>query len=332
MFTQGFAAAGPVKRRNRPLNRTSPLMIVAATLRTDAQAAEVIAALAAEQTPCIVLKGRAFAELLYPAQARGYDDTDLLVPAHRSVRAGSVLRGLGYAPRAVAGLTRPGTPHAQHWDRPRDGAHIDLHERPDGVTGDARLLWDVLSAHAVPLTLGGQAAHGLDRPASGMLCALHLAAHGRSAKPLEDLRRALALLTAAEWEAAYGLAVELEAEEAFGAGLRFLPEGSTLADRFGMAALSAERLLQVDPDAPSSARALHTLLAQRSFPSLARAVRAVLLPPPNLMRRHSRLARRGRAGLLAAYTVRPLRVVRLLPRALWFWARARGAAKGTSPG
>jgi hypothetical protein len=160
-----------------------------------------------------------------------------------------------------------------------------------------------------------------------MLCALHLAAHGLSAKPLEDLRRALVLLTDVEWETAHALAVELGAQEAFGAGLRFPEAGLELADRLGLTpALQAHRLLQIDPAAPSSAWTLDTLLAQPSLSGFARSLRRVLAPSPQQMRRHFRLARRGRAGLLLAYSIRPLRLVGLTPRAVWFWLHAHRAA------
>lgn len=302
---------------------------VAATLRVDLQGAEVIAAFAADEIPCIVLKGRAFADLLYPGQARPYDDTDLLVPARLRARAGAVLERLGYDERPeVAWIARRATPHSRHWDRVRDDAHVDLHVRLNGTGAQTGRVWDVLDARTVELTVGGQSARGLDRPASGMLCALHLAAHATQAKPQEDLARALRLLSRSEWETAYALAVMLGAEEAFVSGLRFSPAAHPLADELGLtASLSAGRLLQADPLAPSSARTIEKVLSQGSSSARLRALSEVLVPSAQEQRRHHRLARRGRAGLLASYGVRPLRLLALTPRALWAWSRARRAAR-----
>jgi hypothetical protein len=304
------------------------LATVAATLRIDLQAAEVISAFAAAETPCIVLKGRAFAELLYPNEARAYDDTDLLVPARLVARAEGALRALGYEQRALTkGVVRSASPHARHWDRPRDAAHVDLHERLDGSLAEADSVWGVLAPRTVELIVGGQRARALDRSASGMLCALHLAAHGRGAKPEEDLARALTVLSPAEWRTARAIAVTLVAEEAFIAGLRSSPAGADLADELGLPrALSPHRLLRADPTTPSGAHVIETLVSSSSASEIARALWVVMFPAVTEMRRHHPLARRGRAGLISCYAARPLRLIALLPEALQAWARARAAS------
>ena len=51
------------------------------------------------------------------------------------------------------------------------------------------------------------------------------------------------------------------------------------------------------------------------------------VPPAVKMRRHYPLARRGRVGLIVSYGVRPIRLLRLSPRALRVWSRARRAAR-----
>jgi hypothetical protein len=48
------------------------------------------------------------------------------------------------------------------------------------------------------------------------------------------------------------------------------------------------------------------------------------------MRKFSPLARRGRMGLIAAYCLRPLRLLALAPGALWTWARASREARATA--
>jgi hypothetical protein len=51
-----------------------------------------------------------------------------------------------------------------------------------------------------------------------------------------------------------------------------------------------------------------------------------LVPPATFMRKWSRLARRGRIGLLLAYLWRPLWLVGRTPRAMAQWRQARRAA------
>jgi hypothetical protein len=302
---------------------------VAATMRVDLLGAEVIAALEAAGIPCIVLKGRAFADALYPGEARPYDDTDLLVPEALGARAEGVLARLGYEPRpGSVSVADAGAGHARQWDRQADDAHVDLHVRLNGAGAGGAAVWEVLSARTAPVLVGGRDALGLDGPASGMLCALHLAAHGTAAKPHEDLARALRRLSAADWREAREIALALDAEEAFTAGLRFSADGRRVADALGLpASLSAARRLQVDPAAPSGARMLEEIASQPSPVAGLRVLIGLIAPPVAKMRKHHPLARRGHAGLIASYALRPLRLVWLTPRALLSWLLARRATR-----
>jgi hypothetical protein len=301
-----------------------PLATVASTLHVDVQGAEVIAALDAAGVPSIVLKGRAFATLLYPREARPYDDTDLLVPASSWLRAEEVLRALGYADRTATPRFEPPLPvHAHQWTRAADGAQLDLHDRLLGTRAPAAVVWAELAARAVPLQLGGRAACGLDGAGSAVVCALHLAAHPRNEKPREDLSRALRVIAPAQWRVAWDLAGRLGAGEPFVAGLRLIEDGAALADALALpASLSAARRLRADPAAPSSARQIATLLAQPSRAGRIYGLGRVVFPRADRMRVHDPVVRRG-GSLALAYAVRPLRLVAIAPRAMRVWWRAR---------
>ena len=86
---------------------------------------EVVAALAADGIPVILLKGISYARLLYAEPAeRPMSDVDLLVPPDMHDAAARVLRRLGYW---VAGSPRQRSPLHHAVGFKRKGASIDLH-------------------------------------------------------------------------------------------------------------------------------------------------------------------------------------------------------------
>ncbi len=67
------------------------------SLRMETELARVLAGLAAAEVPCLLLKGVALGQLVYPSPAeRPVSDLDLLVPRERLAQAAAVLAGLGY--------------------------------------------------------------------------------------------------------------------------------------------------------------------------------------------------------------------------------------------
>jgi hypothetical protein len=79
--------------------RRDPALVAAAmSLRADATTAEVVGALRGAGVRPILLKGPAFARLLYDTEpaARSYVDADLLVEQRLVPEAGRVLRALGF--------------------------------------------------------------------------------------------------------------------------------------------------------------------------------------------------------------------------------------------
>jgi Uncharacterised nucleotidyltransferase len=190
----------------------SDLAARAARLAVDARGAEVRAALEAVAIPCLLLKGRAFANLLYDAdELRVYGDCDLLVPESDRTRAEAVLTRLGFHNTSQrGGHLAPEPLHAEHWHRSRDSAAIDLHTRLRGSHAPAGDVFSALWEHKVTAEIGGRETWVLDPVGSAVMCALHkfhpLARRGRwglalayALRPLQVARRAPAAL--AHWRA-----------------------------------------------------------------------------------------------------------------------------------
>lgn len=292
---------------------------VARTLRVDAATAEVLRALAAGGTRAILMRGPALERELHdPARRRTYTDTDVLVAPGDVVRAGAVLAGVGFEllidHRDHGGVVEP---HAQEWVRePRD-ERVDLHWRIPGVNAAPERAWAALSARTAPIEVGGAAGETLDRPAHALLVALHAGHHGDSRRgPLRDLDRALATIDRDTWGAAARLAAELDAGEAFAAGLGVVPAGAALARELRLGEVRSARRRLMAGGAPPGSIGLLGILEAPTVRHIAAAARVRLFPAPDLVRRTSALARRGRAGLALAYAIRLAQRVWQLPAAV----------------
>jgi len=302
------------------------LVARAARLRVDAQGAEARSRFEAAGIPCLLLKGRAFAQLLYaPGEIRPYGDSDLLVAERDLLGAEAVLRALGY--RSLnhrGGHVAPEPLHAEHWARERAHAAIDLHWRLRGSRAPAMLVFEELWHHSTEAEIGGQATRILDPVATALLCALHVAQHSRGAPgPRADLERAIARLCTPTWAAAAALATRIEAHDAFTDGLRLCPAAAQLADTLGLApSASVGRRLSTGTG-PWGATAIQWLIEQRRPRERLRIAVRMLFPPPPSMRCFHPLARRGPLGLLLAYLIRPAQVALRTPSALGHWHAAR---------
>jgi len=157
---------------------------------------------------------------------------------------------------------------------------------------------------------------------------LHAAYHGaRSRKPVEDLERALARTDDEAWRAACELAREIDATDAFAAGLRLLPRGRAVADRLGLSGpRSVEVALKAGADPPLAA-SFEWLAATRGLRAKARLCRRLLAPSPAWVRQTYPFARRGRRALGAAYLLRLTRIPRYGAQAFIAWRRARRAVR-----
>jgi hypothetical protein len=277
-------------------------------LGTDAMTAEVLGALDRARIRSIVLRGPVLRRELYGDSSRAYVDADLLVSPADLARTGDVLGDLGFELRfdEAAYPGRVWDAHAQTWWRGEN--RVDLHWRLTGVEAPADRSWEILAANTTAIDIAGAAARGLSRPGIALIVALHAGHHGRELpKPIADLERALDGLDAATWAEAAQLAGQLDALEAFGAGLRVVPRGEALAAELGLPSVrSPYRRLRAAKPPPASLSVLGILEAPAGR-GRARAVLEALFPAPAFMRAAFPVARRGRTGLALAYLTRGLR-------------------------
>ena len=294
------------------------------TLSVDATTAEVVQAFQRAGCRSILLKGPTLQRELYrDGSRRPYYDTDVLVHPADLPRAGAALADLGFE-LLIDHSDHPGVsePHAQDWGRPPRRKNVDLHWRVPGVDVPAERAWDVLAARSEPITVGGAASESLDAPGLALLVALHAAHHGTTIEaPLRDLGRAVAQFTSDTWAAAARLAAELDALQAFAAGLRLTPAGTSLAADLGLPPVrSPRRRLLASNQPPGSLGLLRIVEAPGAR---ARTIRDELFPAPTYMRAMSGLARRGAAGLVLAYLTRILSRTWRLPAAIQAVRRSR---------
>jgi hypothetical protein len=211
-------------------------------LLCDRLAAEVVTGFANEGIESILLKGRSFAALLYPAGGRTYNDVDLLV-RHRDIPAATTWLELHGFQDATAGFApAERIEDATLFTRPRDDGYfdsLDLHWSLHCLTVEPDLTWRVLSARCEDSEVGLAAVQVLDPGARAFHVALHAAHHGllgperfnHGVRTGEDLRRAIATLPLETWQQAFAVATELDAVPAFAYGLRLTPDGNALAER-----------------------------------------------------------------------------------------------------
>jgi hypothetical protein len=279
----------------------------AQTLVVDVVVAEVVAALAVRGIECVLLRGPAVARRLYDtAELRSYVDADLLVaPPHVSGTA-ATLAAIGFTSVAADGdLDRHRPLHAREWRR--GPVAVDVHRTISGCTVPDDVVWQVLSEQSEAVVIAGATVRVPTASALALIVVLHAAHNGpRTPKPLADLGRALERLDAATWEGALRLAERVGAVSAFAAGLRLLPQGALRAPR---ATPTVEVVLRAS-GAPPLALGIEWLLRTPGWREKAELVRHVLLPPRGALRTWRPLARRGRAGLLAAYASQPFWLMR----------------------
>jgi hypothetical protein len=297
----------------------------AALWRLDVKGADVRAHLAAAGVPTLLLKGRAFAALLYADGApRPYGDCDLLVPPRLTYLAQQVLRELGLVPCG-------GGVHATDWRRPADRFSVDLHQTLPGCGAEPQHVWSTLFARSTSMTVGGAETRVLDPAAAALLASLHIVHHGPgSIRPREDLERAISCLDAECWAGAAALARELEATAALGTGLRLVPTGTAVAERLNLAWAPSSRTLIEWSDAPWAARVWESLSGATGLRARAAVVRGLLAPSSEFLRERSALARAGWGGLLLAFVVRPVLLAAKLLFALGPWRRGHWADGGAA--
>lgn len=209
------------------------------------------------------------------------------------------------------------------WFRTSDLATIDLHVRLKGTEVDPEVAWEILVNEKASIEVAGSDVYVLGLTARTLHVALHAAQHGaRFPKPLEDLSRAIARVPFEEWRVVADLAARLQATDDLAAGLSLVEEGRALCSRLGLQLVtSPERRLKAITPPPLAVGFGRVFREPGMIPKLRLLVRA-LIPSPDYMRHKVSLAARGRAGLAAAYLLRPLWLLARSPRAILAWRRA----------
>ncbi len=295
--------------------------------RLDGLAARASEALAAAGIPCLLLRGAAIARWLYDDVAeRPYQDVDLLVRQADHARAGDALVAMGMA-RVMANVAASeAAPHARTFESP-DG-DLDLHWTLKGVGAAPDALWEALAGTPESLELGG--ARVSTPPVAGrvLIVALHAAQHGpEGPAQLRDVAQAVERAPLEAWREAAGLARRLGALTWFAAGLRHLPEGAELLRRLDA---EAPADLEVEIRAAGGVPMIRGLAQLERTGGTAGKLRLVArkaFPTPDFMREWSPTARRGRAGLAAAYAGRPFWMVAHAVPAYRAYRRAKRALR-----
>jgi Uncharacterised nucleotidyltransferase len=311
----------------RPDERDSHL---ARNFAVDALTAEVAGAFTGEGIGTVVLKGPVLARWLYPGEVRPYVDSDLMVAPDDRARAVGVLERLGFVEH-LPWMPTPLSldPGGTAFNRPGEGM-VDLHCQLPGLEGDPDAIWGRLAASAERQVIAGVELRVPDRDMVLLHVVLHAAHHAnQDGKPLEDLRRALALVEESEWWSVLELARAYRGVPAFAAGLRLLPEGEGLARRLDLGEVRSFQH-EIRREDNVIAEELYALLSAEVGIRQKLAVAASdIFPLPDYMRWWSPLARRGRLGLACAYVWRTIWIIGQAPAAiytLWRIQRAKGRA------
>ncbi len=310
---------------------SEPVAWAVRCLVIDQVTAEVVGALAGEGIDSLLLKGPSLAAWLYPGGGRSYVDTDLLVAPASFLPAQEVLAGLGFADTERGFSRHERAFHALTYERAGPGGltyWVDLHRSLSTFRADPQKVWETLAAGTEEMVVGGRRLRILGRTALALHVALHAAQHGvvDGERPLEDLRRALGVVSPAQWGESAVLATQLGAEDAFGVGLRLLPQGRELSTALGLAVSARPAVRLAAGRRPRGADALATVANAPSLrEGLARAGR-VLIPSRASVRRSRPVAQRGRIGLVVGYVSRLGRMAVALGPALVAWIRVRRAS------
>lgn len=295
------------------------------TLAIDAATAEVVEAMRRHRVEPLLLRGPAFASLLYEdGELRPYTDVDLLVAEADVAAAEAALRATGRQPRYEWGDHDEVEEHGRPWELPEQEVAIDLHDTLAGAKAESRVVYEALRTDARELVVGGTRVLAPSAAAVALLAALHASWHGRAGQAGEDLRRAAERLPAPTWAEAADLAVRVDATAGMRLGLAGSPEGERRLrplDLPDAEIAPSERVLAAG--ITGSPYALARLGELRGRERLAYLMRK-LAPTPGAMRRRYPIARSGRAGLALAYCARLGARALVAPAAVLAYLRARG--------
>lgn len=332
------ARAADRERRRSAAHRKADAIVA---FGLDVALAEVACALSRAGLRSLVLKGPAIASWLYDDPAdRAYGDIDLLVDPARFAQAESVLGRLGFEP--VVGpldFERDAERDYQNaWSRSgRLAAKVELHRTLSLAWAAPARVWSVMSEKADQLVVAGQAVEVPSVPGRLVVVVLHALHHGMDVHQamvdhvMADLVRALSKAKSEDWRAAADLATEIEATDAFAAGLRLDPRGVEVADALGLPTAGSRRLSLRLLALPDTTFGFERLFTAGGFLDRVRLMARECVPSRAFMRRWKPIARRGRLGLTVAYVWRPFWLMWKAPSGLLTWRKvARQHRRGSS--
>ena len=283
----------------------------------------------------LLLKGAALARALYDSpDQRSYCDVDVLVSPGDLPAARTALRELGYknASAQVAVDDIGEVIHEETWLATPPGARypavVELHLRLAGAKAPAQPAWEALKARSTFIELGSGRVPVFDRAGLAMHLATHAAQHGQSyLKGCRELVRALERWPLEVWREAARLADEIEATEAFAAGLRLVEPGAELAERLALPSTGRLDWELRQSERPRGRFHLEAFLQAPDLRTRAHVVRRALLPHPRWMARQYPWAHDRRVALLAAYLLHLARSPAWALKALVFQRRKKRAER-----
>jgi Uncharacterised nucleotidyltransferase len=316
---------------DKPLSQHKRVRALMWNMRIDAATGEVVRRFRDRQVESIVLKGPALSEWYPPDSGRTYVDGDVWVAPAQLPTAEAILAELGFMPTIdERGLPDWWQEHASSWERGRDRGKIDLHRKLQGVGLDPTQTWEILWSQRIEFSVGGERAYRLSEAGSVMYATMHATHHGRGdPRGLTHLRAALSSVDEDAWARALALAGQLDALEAFGTGLRLLPEGVALAERLGVPDAMSVRASLLASKPPPVALGFDQLANAGALNRLAIVFRK-LVPPPGFIRHWWSPAARNPAMLAVGYLYRPIWLIRRAPAGYSAWRAARRAVKSSS--
>ncbi|CAM3978933.1 nucleotidyltransferase family protein [Smaragdicoccus niigatensis] len=293
------------------------------TLRLDAVAVEIIAILTANSIPVVLVKGPATVHYLYAddPHTRSYRDIDLVVAPADFVSTQQCLAAHG------CGLDRGDLHPAESaitlevpLTHERSGAAIDVHQGFHGVQ-DWNAWWDMLSTTAVDFSIADALVRIPDAPATALIVALHNAVQTRSSREDDDLERALNIFDHATWVEAVARADALGCRSAFVDGIARHKSGPDLLERLDLdvpaslvGALERSALTDESLSLRYGLHVVHRLQRTEGSGRRLRQAFHLVFPSADELRYRYPVAKRGRAGLVAARVYRPLKFLVYAPR------------------
>ena len=299
----------------------------------DPIAAGLFADFAAAGIDALLLKGAALARLLYqPDERRPYIDIDVLVAPQHLDHAGSLLSELGYRNAThLRGIEDVGSVvHGDTWFSPAGARphEIDVHRWLAGARAAPETAWEALWRHRTVVEVAGQQLPVLDREGQALHLALHTAQHGPGYfKGTRELSLALERWPPEVWREARSLARELDAEAAFAAGLRLVPDGVALAQELDLPAeVGLEWEIAHRAERPRGTFHVEALRRAGGIHERGRLLRKALLPNRRWLAIEYHWSERGGLWLALAYALHLARTPVWGVKAWTYRRRARRAA------